>query len=437
MDELTQKAAAVLKENDRGGYTVPSPKLYPHQWLWDSCFIAIGLRHLDARRAATEIESLFRGQWQNGMLPHITLREDSGYWAGAGFWQSRVSPSAPKDVATSGITQPPVVAIAAEQVAQKLPEAEAHVFLKQLFPKLLAHHNWLYRDRDPENSGLIVLVNAWECGFDNTPPWMHTIRLLSPLWLSTFIKMRLDGAFTKRRHDTKTVPPEQRITNIEALKLAHLAYLHRKNNYDSRKTIATSRYCVEDVGFNSILIAANKALVRIADEISEDIPSDLSYRFTQTEKALEELWDEDSGIYYSRNFSSKKLLKQPAISGLLPLFSGAISKERADKLVSTLADAKQFGTDFPIPTVPISSRYFKEICYWQGPSWINANWMVINGLRNYGYQDKAHEIQHKSLELVNKNGCNEYFSALTGQPLGASNFSWTAALTIDMINSKT
>lgn len=432
MNELTQKAAAVLKANDRGSYTVPSPKLYPHQWLWDSCFIAIGLRHLDARRAATEIESLFRGQWQNGMLPHITLREDSGYWAGAGFWQSNVSPSAPKDVATSGITQPPVVAIAAEKVAQKLPKAEAHVFLKRIFPKLLAYHNWLYRDRDPENRGLIVLVNAWECGFDNTPPWMRTIRLLSPLWLSTFIKMRLDGAFTKRRHDTKSVPPEQRISNIEALKLAHLAYLHRKNNYDSRKTIATSRYCVEDVGYNSILIAANKALLRIADDISEDIPSDLAYRFTQTEKALEELWDETTGMYYSRNFSSKKLLKQATISGLLPLFSGAISKERAAQLAAALSNVNTFGAAFPIPTVSLSSRYFKEICYWQGPSWINANWMVIQGLETYNYTEKANEIRQKSLELVDKYGCNEYFSALSGKPLGASNFSWTAALAIDL-----
>lgn len=435
MDKLTQKAEAVLKANDRGSYTVPSPKLYPHQWLWDSCFIAIGLRHIDPRRAATEIESLFRGQWQSGMLPHITLREDSGYWAGAGFWQSSVSPAAPKDVATSGITQPPVVAIAAEKVAQKLPEAEAHVFLKQIYPKLLAYHNWLYRDRDPDNRGLIVLVNAWECGFDNTPPWMHTIRFLSPLWISTFIKMRLNGVFTKRRRDTKTVPAEQRISNIEALKLAHLAYMHRKNDYDSRKTISTSRYCVEDIGFSSILIAANKSLLRIANHISEDIPSDLSYRFTQTEKALEELWDEETQMYYSRNFHTKRVLKQPTISGLLPLFSGAISKERADKLVRTLSDARQFGTDFPVPTVPTSSRYFKEICYWQGPSWINSNWMVVHGLENYGYKEKAADIRQKSLELVGKNGCNEYFSALNGKPLGASNFSWTAALALDLLKT--
>ena len=192
---------------------------------------------------------------------------------------------------------------------------------------------------------------------------------------------------------------------------------------------------MEDVGFNSILIAANKALVRIANEISEDIPSDLSYRFTQTEKALEQLWDENSSMYCSRNFSSKKLLRQPTISGLLPLFSGAISKERADKLVLTLSNKEQFGANFPIPTVPTSSRYFKEKCYWQGPAWINANWMITQGLKEYGHIEKTNEIRQKSLQLVNNNGCYEYFSALSGKPLGASDFSWTAALIIDLMKS--
>jgi mannosylglycerate hydrolase len=28
-------AAAVLRANDTGGYTVPSRATYPHQWNWD------------------------------------------------------------------------------------------------------------------------------------------------------------------------------------------------------------------------------------------------------------------------------------------------------------------------------------------------------------------------------------------------------------------
>ena len=70
---IIERAIAVLKANDRGLYTIPAENLYPHQWLWDSCFIAIGQRHYDVERAKMEILSLLRAQWRNGMVPHIHL----------------------------------------------------------------------------------------------------------------------------------------------------------------------------------------------------------------------------------------------------------------------------------------------------------------------------------------------------------------------------
>jgi len=40
-DVLFQAAKDVLAANDLGTSTKPAPDLYPHQWNWDSCFIAI------------------------------------------------------------------------------------------------------------------------------------------------------------------------------------------------------------------------------------------------------------------------------------------------------------------------------------------------------------------------------------------------------------
>ncbi|HPR09518.1 MAG TPA: glycoside hydrolase, partial [Candidatus Saccharibacteria bacterium] len=71
--DLAAEAKAILGENDRGEYTVPAENLYPHQWLWDSCFIAIGLRHMNTDRAQTELRSLIKGQWSNGMLPNMVF----------------------------------------------------------------------------------------------------------------------------------------------------------------------------------------------------------------------------------------------------------------------------------------------------------------------------------------------------------------------------
>ena len=45
--ELARRAQKVLDVNRRGAWTCPSVSLYPHQWLWDSCFVAIGLARVD------------------------------------------------------------------------------------------------------------------------------------------------------------------------------------------------------------------------------------------------------------------------------------------------------------------------------------------------------------------------------------------------------
>jgi glycogen debranching enzyme len=120
----------------------------------------------------------------------------------------------------------------------------------------------------------------------------------------------------------------------------------------------------------------------------------------------------------------------------LPLYSGAISKERANQLAGLLKTSKRFHPKFPVPTVPTDSSYFGEHRYWQGPVWINMNWLIIDGLKRCGHKELAEEITRKSIELVEKSGFHEYFSPLDGSPAGVDNFSWTAALTIDMVSDR-
>ena len=68
--DLAQQAIEILRANDRGGYTVPTAAgLYPAQWNWDSCLVALGLAQFDEPRAVVEIETLFGGQWPDGMVP--------------------------------------------------------------------------------------------------------------------------------------------------------------------------------------------------------------------------------------------------------------------------------------------------------------------------------------------------------------------------------
>src|SRR6185312_4424528 len=89
--DLYQLAAEVLRENDRGSYTVPTKGLYPFQWNWDSCLTALGQRHFDEARAWIEIETLFQHQWPDGMVPHIVFHAHSdGYFPGPDVWNTGV-----------------------------------------------------------------------------------------------------------------------------------------------------------------------------------------------------------------------------------------------------------------------------------------------------------------------------------------------------------
>ncbi len=116
MRDLVAAARAVLDANWTGASTVPSRTLYPHQWSWDSAFIAIGRSRYDQATAERELESLFAAQWSNGMLPHIVFSpdaRDADYSPGPGFWDADRTGRVPRGVQTSGITQPPIHARAA------------------------------------------------------------------------------------------------------------------------------------------------------------------------------------------------------------------------------------------------------------------------------------------------------------------------------------
>lgn len=436
---LTEKAARVLKDNDRDGlYTVPGAKLYPHQWLWDSCFIAIGLRHLDNERAKTELLSLLRGQWNNGMLPNMIFNDDKHYATDRNAWRSWLNPESPDHVSTSGITQPPMLAEAVIRVGELCEPTERREWYKAMLPALQAYHEWLYRERDPHGEGLALQIHPWEVGMDNTPGWMaylHEHQL--PWWIRALVKTRLIGLVNLLRRDAKTVPLDERFDTVEILALFDTQRRLRRKNYDTAKILDHSLFLIEDLAFNSIFIRANSHLRDIAKEISVTLPDELLERMKQTEEALGKLWDPDSGQYYSRDFISHKLLKETSVATLLPLYAGCITQERAELLVKLIENDQMYGPTYPLPSVATSSRYFDPMRYWQGPTWLNINWMVIDGLKRYGFNEHADALKDLSLELVEKSGCAEYFDPVTGEALGTDNFSWTAALALDLSQHST
>lgn len=434
--KLRAKARATLKQNDTGSYTRPAPGLYPNQWLWDSCFIAIGIATYNPARAAEEIHSLLKGQWRNGMVPNIIFHDPEKDKIGIRFWDSKRNPNAPKDVATSGITQPPMIAEACWQISRHMNKKEARAFLKSVYPKLLRYHQWLYRERDPDQNGSVALFHPWETGLDNTPGWIEELEFVHMPWWIKLIEKTHAANFVEKlvRRDIHSIPASERLSTRAALRLAHVAFGLRKRDYDAQKIMRRAHFVIESLSFNSILLGNNMRLEWIADEIGESIPQQLQKRFERAKESLNELWSEEYGKFCHRNYLTGRIVEVHGIAQLLPLYSGAISKRRAGQLVKALRDPEKFWLTFPVPSVPKDSRYFRPRAYWQGPTWINTNWLLIDGLRKYGYEEEAEQIRLASLELAARSGMAEYFSPLDGSGAGTQNFSWTAALILSLLS---
>ncbi len=438
IDQLAERAGQVLEENWNQDHTMPAPHLYPHQWLWDTCFIAIGRRHIDVVRAKTELLRLFEGQWANGMIPHMIFDPAKKYKRDREIWRSYVSPYSPDNHATSGITQPPIIAEAVVRVGQKLKKTERLAFYRQVLPGLLRYHTWLMTERDPHGEGLVLQIHPWETGLDNTPPWMIQLHEHSkPWWITLIETLKLDQVVNLIRRDTRHVPPGQRITNIEALMVWDIIRRFRRKGYDIQRILHRSLFCIEDVSFNSILARNNTLLKEIAKETRRKLEPELETMIARQAEALESCWHDEKGTYFSRDFITHEHITESTIGSLIPLYSGTITKERAERLVEILRDYHHFGLKHPVPSVPLSSTYFDAERYWQGPAWINTNWMLIDGLKRYGFHDEATSLATKTLELVHEHGPFEYFSPIDGQPLGSPDFSWTAALTIDLLTEHT
>jgi hypothetical protein len=428
-----EKAKQILDTNWLGLSTKPAPSLYPHQWNWDSGFIAIGRSHYDTARAIQEIETLFDAQWGNGMVPQIVFNPDAlgHYFPEPDFWQTERSPHAPAGVLTSGITMPPVAAIAVEKIYQNARKPRSVLpFLERIYPKLLALHSYLYRERDPEGEGLVYIRHPWESGIDNSPTWD------APLQRMTVDKATLPAY--ERKDLGHGVDPKMRPTGDDYDRYVFLVDLFRRCDYDEKRIRESCPFLIQDPLFNSVLCRANEALARVAEAIGADPAAPLAWA-EQTGAAIrEKLWHGEHDIFDAYDLVAAEKIEVDTAAGFLPLFAGAATHEQAQKIYERLNSASfcalHQGNCYTVPNYDTQREGFDRSNYWRGPVWININWMLAQGLRRYGYKLKADSPQKDLLQLPIRFGFHEYFDSFDGTGYGTDGFGWTAALFIDLVD---
>lgn len=113
------------------------------------------------------------------------------------------------------------------------------------------------------------------------------------------------------------------------------------------------------------------------------------------------LWDNDCRFYFDYDLDNDRINKVYSVASFLPLFTCVCDKEKAESLVKHLSDPEMFKTDFPIPSIAVKDGTFGSDM-WRGPVWINYNYMISEGLEEYGFKALADEIRDKTIECVNK-----------------------------------
>jgi glycogen debranching enzyme len=123
---------------------------------------------------------------------------------------------------------------------------------------------------------------------------------------------------------------------------------------------------------------------------------------------------------------------------LTPLLARGLPRPIVERLVGTACADYGLGTGgVQLPTTPAASAAHDAGRYWRGPAWANINWLVVEGLRSHGFDRLADGLATQTVELVRSVGMREYFHAVDGRGLGAVDFGWTAAVTLDLVKQIT
>ncbi len=213
------------------------------------------------------------------------------------------------------------------------------------------------------------------------------------------------------------------------------------------------------VDFSCFMANEMRYMVKIADELKIDSKA-FAVEFNKIKNAInEKLWDEESEYYFDYDADREKIHKVKTPVTFLPLFSGVCDKEKADKLIGHLTNPSEFYSEFPIPSVSKDDATYGSDM-WRGPVWINYNYMICEGLREYGFSELSQEILEKTVSVVEewyeKNGTiYEFYDSenkkspsklsrkgdavepydICGRIQAIRDYGWSCCLTLDIIEN--
>jgi len=435
--QLAARAAYLLRGNDLGTMTTAAPRLYPHMWSWDAAFVAVGLASLSVERAVVELDTLLSAQWSNGMIPHIVFADGAdGYFPGPDRWAcDRLAAAAPQGRRTSGITQPPVHAIAVQRILERsrnrgrTTHAVAEAFLDRRWNDLVRWHRWLAEARDRDEHGLITLYHGWESGMDNSPRWDSAYANVIP------------GAVPQyERADRQIITdPSQRPSDGEYDRYLWLLEEMKSVGYDDDRLPGVMSFAVQDVFFSAIFAVACDVLAGIGEDYKRPT-SDVRELYSWAERfrgGVVRTADHRSGAARDYDVRGRSWIRTETAAQFAPLLCGGLSHDQ-ERALLRLLEGPRFCAhpDLRFTLIPSTSpvsRDFRPREYWRGPVWPVLTWLFSWAFARRGWPERSALLRREGLRQASDGTFAEYYEPFTGEPLGSMQQSWTAAAVLDWL----
>lgn len=403
-----------LNEVDDGDifYHMPSYHHYPSLFAWDSGFHAAALSHLDADKAARELETLFGQVSHDGHLPHEILLPSRASHPWLRRLQTLLVRWEFDRSGASMMVDPPSYHFAAELVYRKSGDGE---WLEGVWDNMRVCLDYLLDARNAQGNGLVTIFHPWESGTDLSPQF--------------FRAMGLEGQ--RRRNALRSV-----------LYPTFLFAFNRLKRWDVSRLLEADRFVCEELTINCLTIRACRSMAFLAGELGRaDEKERYELRAREMMNALDELcWDDNEGCYFPRFGHLKpRLARRRTADSLMPLFTGLCERERARRLVEEhLLDPGEFWTEYLVPFNPAdelaAAEPWVEKRLWSGHCiWINFCWMLAIGLSEYGYTEEAREVTRRTVRMILREGFFEYYDSRTGEGRRIQDFCWPA-LGLDMMS---
>lgn len=375
--DLRRRVAALLDGAWREpGFCVPNAQVYPHQWLWDSCFHAVVWACLGSDRGLVEVANALECQADDGFVPHMVYRGAPDLHAE--FW------GRPR---TSTITQPPMYGHGlAEQ--RRLGGVVPDELLERA-ARGLVHLG--HRPRTP--GGLIPIYHPWESGCDDSARW--------------------DAWFPD--------PVARRVVKGQLV-----AALQRGSEGHA---VGSDRFSVGSIGFNALVawnaqelagvIDRGGRLDRWADELqalSRDLEAALAARWTG------DRWLDDHLVRAPPAGTSEDVVVSGGVRTADSLL--ALLVDPRDEAFDQLVDPEGFGAPFGPRGVHRAEPTYEPDAYWRGSAWPQLTYLLMLAAERAGRTGTARLLAGWLVGGAERSGLAEHWNPESGEGLGARPQTW-------------